>query len=63
MKAPKINMYLRWGIRSIERLEAVSSPLIIYWHFAELVRKEIRRSAIREIPNDIAIMEIDELLI
>ena len=57
-------MYLEGvGIRSIERLEGVSSPLIIYWirHFAELVRKEIRRRPIPENPKDIAIMEIDEL--
>lgn len=59
-----INMYLEGvGIRSIERLEGVSNPLIIYWirHFAELIRKEIRRRPIPENPKDIAIMEIDEL--
>ena len=59
-----INMYLEGiGIRSIERLEGVSNPLIIYWirHFAELVRKEIKRRPIPENPKDIAIMEIDEL--
>jgi len=42
-----INMYLEGvGIRSIERLEGVSNPLIIYWirHFSELIRKEITKA-------------------
>jgi len=59
-----INMYLEGvGIRSIERLEGVSNPLIIYWirHFAELIRKEIRRRSLPDKPRDIAIVEIDEL--
>ena len=36
-----INIYLGVWIRSIERLETVSNPLIIYWirHFAQLIRK------------------------
>ena len=57
-------MYLEGvGIRSIERLEGVSSPLIIYWirHFAQLIRKEVRRRPIPEKPKDIAILEVDEL--
>jgi transposase-like protein len=59
-----INMYLEGvGIRSIERLEGVSNPLIIYWirHFAQLIRKEIRRRPIPDKPKDIAILEVDEL--
>ena len=59
-----IKMYLEGvGIRSIERLEGVSNPLIIYWigHFAELIRKEIRRRPIPESPKNIAIVELDEL--
>jgi len=59
-----INMYLEGiGIRSIERLEGVSNPLIIYWirHFAQLIRKEMRRRPIPDKPKDIAIVEIDEL--
>lgn len=59
-----IKMYLEGvGIRSIERLEGVSNPLIIYWirHFAELIRKEIRRRPIPDNLKDIAIVEIDEL--
>jgi len=57
-------MYLEGvGIRSIERLEGVSNPLIIYWirHFAQLIRKEIRRRPIPDKPKDIAILEVDEL--
>lgn len=59
-----IKMYLEGvGIRSIERLEGVSNPLIIYWirHFAELIRKEMRRRSVPSSPKDIAIVEIDEL--
>ena len=59
-----MKMYLEGvGIRSIERLEGVSNPLIIYWirHFAELIRKEIKRRPIPDKPQDIAIIEIDEL--
>ena len=59
-----IQMYLEGvGIRSIERLENVSNPLIIYWirNFAQLICKEIRRRPIPKAPKDIAIVEIDEL--
>lgn len=59
-----INMYLEGvGIRSIERLEVVSNPLIIYWirHFTELIRKEISRKSLPDNLKDIAIVEVDEL--
>lgn len=59
-----INMYLEGvGIRSIERLEGVSNPLILYWirHFAALIRKEIRRRPVPDKPKDITILEVDEL--
>jgi transposase-like protein len=48
-----ISMYLEGvRIRSIERLERLSNPLIIYWikHFAELGHKEIRRRPIPDKP-------------
>ena len=57
-------MYLEGiGIRSIERLENVSNVLIIYWirHFAELMRKELKRRPIPEDAKDIQILELDEL--
>jgi hypothetical protein len=57
-------MYLEGvTIRSIERLERLSNPLIIYWikHFAELGHKEIRRRPILDKPQEIAILEIDKL--
>ena len=59
-----IKMYLEGvGIRSIERLEGVSNPLIIYWvkHFSSLIRKELNRIPIPETPDKIEILEIDEL--
>ena len=63
-KLKVISMYLEGvGIRSIERLEGVSNPLIIYWirHFAELIRKEIRLAQVPEKLEDIKILEMDEL--
>ena len=63
-KLKAIKMYLEGvGIRSIERLESVSSPLLIYWirHYAELIRKEIRLAPIPDKLEDIEILEMDEL--
>ena len=60
-----MNMYLEGvSIRSIERLEGVSNPLIIYWirHFARVIREEIKRAPIPDKPQDITIVEIDELI-
>lgn len=57
-------MYLEGvGICSIERLEKVSNPLIIYWirHFSELTRKEMRSMEIPDNLKDIEILELDEL--
>ena len=51
-----IKMYLEGvGIRSIERLEGVSNPLIIYWirHFSDLVHKEIGRTNIPDYVRNI----------
>jgi transposase-like protein len=59
-----IKMYLEGvGIRSIERLEGISNPLIIYWirHFSELIRKEIKRVEVPDKLQDIEILEVDEL--
>ena len=59
-----IQMYLEdVDIRSIERLEGVSNPLIIYWirHFSELIRKELKRRPVPDKPKNIAIIEVDEL--
>lgn len=59
-----INMYLEGiGIRSIERLEGVSNPLIVYWirHFSSLIRKELSRIPIPDTPQNISILEVDEL--
>jgi len=51
------------GLRSIERLENVSNPLIIYWirHFSDIIRKEIRQSEIPDDIKNIEILELDEL--
>ena len=59
-----IKMYLEGvGIRSIEHLEGVSNPLIIYWirHFSNLVRKEIGGVNISDDVRKIEILELDEL--
>ncbi len=59
-----IKMYLEGvGIRSIERLENVSTPLIIYWirHFSDILRKELRTIKIPDDAKNIEILEVDEL--
>lgn len=59
-----VSMYLEGiGIRSIERLEGVSNPLIIYWirHFSDLLRKELKRRPIPDSAKEIQILELDEL--
>ena len=59
-----IKMYLEGvGIRSIERLENVSAPLIVYWirHFGELISKEVRRQQFPDKVENVEILEIDEL--
>jgi transposase-like protein len=59
-----VRMYLEGvGIRSIERLEGVPNPLIIYWirNFAKLIRSEINKVPIPDKAEDVAILEIDEL--
>jgi len=58
------SMYLKAvGIRSIERLEKVSNPLITYLirHFSELIRKELKRRPIYDKLQDVAIVEADKL--
>ncbi len=59
-----LKMYLEGvGIRSIERLEQVSNPLIIYWirHFSEILRKELKRQPLPNKLEEIEILEVDEL--
>ena len=59
-----IQMYLEGvGIRSIERLENVSNPLIIYWirHFSGILRKELQAAPLPNDVKDIEILELDEL--
>lgn len=59
-----LKMYLEGvGMRSIERREGVSSPLTIYWirHFSLLIQKELRQRLRAVNPEDIEILEIDEL--
>jgi transposase-like protein len=51
------------GIRSIERLEDVSSPLIIHWirQIAGIVREKLRTTHIDDNARNISILEVDEL--
>ena len=50
-------------IMSIERLEGVSNPLIIYWirNAASMVRAEVQKARLPEEAKEIQILEIDEL--
>ena len=59
-----ISMYLEGvGIRSIERLEKISSPLIIKWirRFSYILRQKLNQTKIPDSTKDIQIMELDEL--
>ena len=51
------------GIRSIERMEKVSSPLIIQWirNFSKILKEKIKNVKISENARKIQILEIDEL--
>lgn len=57
-------MYLEgMGIRSIERLEGISNPLIIKWirKFSKLLRHKLNEVNIPQEAKQIAIIELDEL--
>ena len=59
-----IKMYLEGvGIRSIERLEGVSNPLIISWirKFAKQLQGKLKAIKVPEETKDIQIIELDEL--
>lgn len=59
-----MKMYLEGvGIMSIERLEGVPNPLIIYWirHFSEMLRQQLRLVEVPDDAKDIEILELDEL--
>jgi transposase-like protein len=63
-KVKVVKMYLEGvGIRSIERLEGVSAPLIIVWirQIAHLVKKQLEEVKIEENARNISILEVDEL--
>ena len=51
------------GIRSIERLEGVSNPLIIRWikSFSDVIKKKIQEVSIPDDARNIQILELDEL--
>ena len=57
-------MYLEGvGIRSIERLEKISSPHIIKWirRFSHILSQKLNQTSIPENSKDIQIIELDEL--
>lgn len=63
-KIKVVKMYLEGvGIRSIERLEGVSAPLIIVWirQLAQLVKRKLEEIKIEENARNISILEVDEL--
>ena len=51
------------GIRSIERLENVSNPLIIKWirSFAKTLKHQLQNQEIKDDIKNITILEVDEL--
>ena len=59
-----IKMYLEGiGLRSIERIEGISTPLIIKWirGFSSMLRKELQEANIPDDTKNIDILELDEL--
>jgi hypothetical protein len=59
-----LKMYLEGiGIRSIERLEGISTPLVIKWirGFSGMIRKELHNANIPTDAKNIEILELDEL--
>ncbi|WP_339040208.1 hypothetical protein [Candidatus Lariskella endosymbiont of Hedychridium roseum] len=63
-KMKVVSMYLEGvGIRSIERLEKVSSSLIIKWirKFSKLLKQRLNDVTIPEDAKQISIIELDEL--
>ena len=51
------------GLRSIERIEGISTPLLIQWirNFGRILKEEISSTAIPGDAKDIEILEVDEL--
>ena len=51
------------GLRSIERLEGISTPLLIHWirSLGRLIKEYLVKTEIPDHAKDIAILEVDEL--
>ena len=63
-KLKVIKSYLEGvGIMSIERLEGVPNPLIIYWirQVSDLIRQRLHSVQVPDNAKDIEILELDEL--
>ena len=63
-KVKVVKMYLEGiGIRSIERLENVSNPLIIKWirGFSKILEQQLKSAEVPTNLKDISIIELDEL--
>jgi transposase-like protein len=51
------------GLRTIERIEGISTPLLIHWirRLGKMLKQHLINSGIPEHTKDIAILEVDEL--
>jgi len=51
------------GMRTIERSEGISVPLLIYWvrNFSKMIREKISTASIPDDAKEIEILEMDEL--
>ena len=51
------------GMRTIERAEGVSVPLLIHWirNFSQMIREKISKTSIPDNAKEIEILEMDEL--
>ncbi len=51
------------GLRSIERLENISTPLLIHWirNFGKMIREKLCTTIVPDYAKEIEILEVDEL--
>jgi transposase-like protein len=51
------------GLRSIERLENISTPLLIHWirNFGKMIREKLCTTVVPHDAKEIEILEVDEL--
>jgi transposase-like protein len=63
-KLKALKMYTEgMGLRSIERIEGISAPLLVHWirNFGKILKKKLDSTKIPDDIKELSIVEIDEL--